>query len=300
MNSRLPTIISLQCFAAAAHHLNMTYAGEALHLTQSAVSRQIKKLEEHIGRDLFYRENNQLLLTPVGEQLATEVGKILGQLEAAVDKMSQPDRRDESVNIRVATEPTLAMRWLMPRVKEFNASYPHIKVDLFTDYDYAARNLRKFDLAILWGESHADGYASDFLRSETYVAVGSSEIIKSSAPSPDPLSILNYDVLHHNSVTSSTESWFTSAGLSQKEILKIPGQHYEHFIYLAEAVSHGLGVSVLPEYLVEDDIDSGNLKLASSFRLSIKGAYYVTYAEDRLYEYGINHFRKWLLSHRQF
>ena len=88
MRGKLPSIISLQCFDAVAHHLNMTYAGEALHLTQSAVSRQVKNLENMIGRKLFYRQDNQLILTPVGEQYAEEVHKILTSLNAITQKIS--------------------------------------------------------------------------------------------------------------------------------------------------------------------------------------------------------------------
>jgi len=84
----------------------MTYAGEALFLTQSAVSRQIKNLEDLIGRKLFYRQDNQLALTPIGEQYAEEVHKILSSLRAVTQKISSNADYTKTIKLKVVTEPT--------------------------------------------------------------------------------------------------------------------------------------------------------------------------------------------------
>ena len=136
MRGKLPSIISLQCFDAVAHHLNMTYAGEALHLTQSAVSRQV----------------NQLILTPVGEQYAEEVHKILTSLNAITQKISSNTEYKKAVKLKVVTEPTFAIAWLMPKLNEFYINYPDIEIDLGTDFESVTRNTRRCDFAILWGD----------------------------------------------------------------------------------------------------------------------------------------------------
>lgn len=299
MKGRLPSIISLQCFDAVAHHLNMTYAGEALHLTQSAVSRQIKNLEELIGRSLFYRQDNQLILTPVGEQYADEVHKILSTLNAVTQKISSNDDYTQTVKLRVVTEPTFAIAWLMPKLNEFYYNFPDIEIDLGTDYESVTRNIRRCDFAILWGnEGDWDHYSAEPLRRDTYVAVCTPKYLRGRKIAKKMKDVVNFDFVHQSSLLSSTDEWFREAGLTEHDISSIGGQHFDHFIFLLQAVKNNIGVSILPRYLVAESIEKGELILACEEEYKPAEQFFILYDAERQEDYAIRQFRKWLLSHK--
>ena len=300
MKRNLPKTATLQCFEAVSQHLNMTYAAEALHMTQSAVSKQIKSLEQQLGRDLFYRQEGALSLTPVGEQYAEEISSILSRLASVTDLAAVDSRIGSSQELKVVTEPTMAMRWLVPRLTEFHATFPAIQVDLHTDFLTVEKNVRKCDVAILFGHGSWTGCNAEFIRYDNLVAVAHPKLLRRNrTPSSSLLGVLEVPFLHHKHSISSTDSWLKAAGLSDKEISQVQGGQFEHFTLLHEAVKHGLGASVLPKYLVEADIGQGALALVCNVEHQIDGAYYLVYNEDRMHEYAIVNFRKWLLTHKE-
>ncbi len=300
MKRNLPKTATLQCFEAVSQHLNMTYAAESLHMTQSAVSKQIKSLEEHLGRDLFYRQDGNLSLTPVGEQYAEEVSSMLVKLASVTDLASVDSHVARSSDLKVVTEPTIAMRWLVPKLTEFNASFPDIQVDLHTDFLTVEKNVRKCDIAILFGHGHWSGCVAEFIRYDNLVAVASPKLLRGkTTPSRSLLGVIELPFLHHKHPISATDSWLKAAGLTDKEISQVQGGQFEHFTLLHEAVKHGLGASVLPRYLVEKDIQKGALSLVCDKEHQIDGAYYLVYNEDRTQEFAIANFRKWLLTHKE-
>ncbi|WP_187276592.1 LysR substrate-binding domain-containing protein [Parahaliea maris] len=299
MRRNLPKITTLQCFDAVAQHLSMTYAAQSLHMTQSAISKQIKALEQQLGRNLFYRQDGRLSLTPVGEQYASEVKVLLSRLADITDMVSVDGHVSGSFDLKVVTEPTIAMHWLVPRLREFGASYPDVKVHLHTDFLSVERNVRKCDAAILFGHGNWPGCEAEFLRYDNLVAVATRKVLGRRPAAKDLDGIIGLPFLHHNHPISSTGSWLKAAGKTDKQISQIEGGQFEHFSLLLEAVKHGLGVSVLPKYLVEKDIVEGNLALACELEHQIDGAYYLVYNSDRRDEYAISNFRKWLLTHKE-
>ncbi|NVK55102.1 MAG: LysR family transcriptional regulator [Alteromonadaceae bacterium] len=298
MARKLPSITSLQCFDEVARHLNMTYAGDALHLTQSAVSRQVKNLEEFIGRPLFYRQDNQLSLTPVGEQYAQEVHKILKSLDTITQKISLNEISKQAVELKVVTEPTFAIAWLMPRLTEFYVNYPDIEITLGTDYETVTRNTRKSDFAILWGNGDWPHYKAEPYRRDTYLAVSTPRYMKGRQPARTMGDVTQFNFIHQSSAISTTDEWLRKAGLTDKEISQMGGQNFEYFMYLLQAVKSHLGVSIFPEYLVKDALASGELILACYETYTPEECFYMLYPEERQEDYAIRQFRKWLLTHK--
>lgn len=300
MRRNLPKISTLQVFDAVAQHLNMTFAGESMHLTQGAVSKQIKGLEEQLGRQLFYRQQGELALTPVGEQFAEQVRIILDKLQHVVDQVAVDHYSDNVISLKVVTEPTFAMRWLVPKLTEFNAIYPQIGVDLNTDFLTIERNLRKCDLAILYGDGNWNDCICEFLRPESLVAVATPNLLYKKGKAISMEDVLSFPFMHHNHPISSTGQWLKAAGKTQKEISSLQGGQFEHFTLLVEAVKCGLGASVVPKYLIEGDLREGNLVKICDAELKIDGAYYLVYNEDMKDNYSIRQFRKWLLTHKEY
>lgn len=147
-HDRLPPLDLLAAFDAVARHGSITLAAQERFLTQSAVSRQIKALEEHLGAELLRRRHRAVELTDAGERLATAVRAALGHVRGAVAEIRAPQRREV---IAITTTPGLASLWLIPRLAGFTGS--HRGVDVRIDATLEARDLARdgFDLAIRYG-----------------------------------------------------------------------------------------------------------------------------------------------------
>ncbi len=286
----LPSIIALQCFEAAAGSLSFTQAGEALNLTQSAVSRQIKTLEQNLGVVLFDRVKQRLELTSAGKAYAAEVTAVLAQLRragAAVAAKSSPTR------LKVGAESALVTRWLMPVLNEFTDSFPDVDIEMVTDLSQLYQHQSGFEVGILFGDGQWSGFKATRLMNETLVAV--------CAPPLKDIAVKNkaeierWPLLHQRSSLSASEIWWHSLGYDDKTIEAMPGQRYENFPMLRDAAVQGLGVAILPQYFVQKEMTEGTLVSACDENLICEQAYYLV--RPLAEEGGIaQHFSQWILS----
>jgi len=151
---RLPPLDLLAAFEAAARHLSFTRAGAERFVTQSAMSRQIKALEDELGVALFRRRHRALALTEAGVRLQATCQSVLAQLHATVSEIRAPALREV---LSLTTTPGLASLWLIPRLPRFTRMHPGIDVRL--DATFERRDLRRdgFDLAVRYGPSGGEG-----------------------------------------------------------------------------------------------------------------------------------------------
>ena len=291
---RLPSMISLTCFAAFARHMSVTRAAEELSLTQGAVSRQIKNLEETLGRPLVEKVRQRLLLTEDGQRYVEEISPLLDQLEAATQRINAR----QSGRLRVGAEPSLTTRWLLPRLKAYSQLHPEIELQVMNDLQRLYEQLEGFDLAILFGDGHWPGFEVHRLMGGEMVAVCTPELLQRHGPLLERRDILRYPLLHHSALAaqgkSSTQLWLLAAGLSPREIDALPGQRLEHFQFVLDAALHGLGITVLPRYFVAPEVDTGRLVIASSEPLAC-GDYYLVVAEG-CRDAKVRAFAEWLLA----
>ena len=152
MRSRLPSLDLLRGFEAAARLLSFTRAAQELHVTQSAVSRQIKTLEEQLGVRLFRRLNRALLLTEEGQALSHAVAGALSGIEQAVTRLTG---LAENRPITLTTTVSFAALWLVPRLARFRAAHPHTDVRLSASNELVDLGREHFDLAIRFCEPRA-------------------------------------------------------------------------------------------------------------------------------------------------
>ena len=124
----LPPLAALPAFEAAARHQSFSRAAEELHLTHGAISRAVAQIEERLGIDLFVRRNRRVWLTPAGERLFKSVVTALDGLDGTVEEIHRHD--SASPILSVSCEPSLAMRWLMPRLGAFREANPDLNIDL--------------------------------------------------------------------------------------------------------------------------------------------------------------------------
>lgn len=269
MSRHLPSTQALQCFEAVARTGSVTRASEQLNMTQSAVSRQLRSLEDLLGVHLFERARQRLRLNANGAAYLDSVTPALEQLRSATERA----RRAASGHLCVGIEPALASAWLIPQLRAFSRTHPHISVELMTDMDRLQAGSTQWDLAIVYGEPVEGDKTCLPLMREQLVAVASADFL----PADDQVigfgDVLHYPIIHHTGPYSTSASWLARAGLSDREIRQLAGPRMETFNLLLQCAQQGLGIAFLPTYFVAEALESGRLVAVSDLRLTSEQHY---------------------------
>lgn len=292
MRGQLPSTGSLQCFATAVETGNVTKAAERLCLTQSAVSRQIKQLEEQLGQALFERVRQRMQLTAAGQRYYQQVAPVLQLLAQATEEIRQ---YRPGHHIVLGIEPALASHWLLPALAGFTDAYPDTSIHLMTDIHKLYQRQVACDLTILFGAGHWPGMQADFLMGDELVAVATPALVAKHGPIASPADLRRYPLLHHTSPESSTGYWWRAAGLASTAVSALAGQRLETFPLLLQAALQGLGATVLPWYFVADRLALNELVQLGE-RLPCEGGYFLVADVDVSDVGPVAEFRQWLLA----
>lgn len=290
----LPPVADLLAFEAAARHASISRAADELHLTQSAISRQIRQLESRLGVTLFHRVRQRVVLTDVGRIYAADVRGALTEMADLTRKAMAMSEGDSLLNLAVL--PTLGTRWLIPRLGEFTALHPRVTINFAArtePFDFAAE---PFDAAIHFGEANWPGARCDFLMHEKTVAVCSPRFrrdhgIRSVAD------LARVVLLQQSTRPSQWAEWFAQAGAPSANALR--GPWFEQFAMIAQAAVSGLGAALLPSFLVEEEIAQGELVVLFDPALTSSSAYYLVYPEARAEDPLLKAFRDWIVAKTQ-
>ena len=256
MRRQLPSVTALQSFEAAARTENFSQAATLMNMSQSALSRQVSMLETHLQRPLFLRERQRVRLTAAGHQLLEDLSPCLTQLETVLFRASSQAERRGALNVGVY--PTLGARWLNRILVEASAADPRTTFNTITYLSNDEIDPGLVDLAIAQGDPPFAGFSDVPLMEEKLVAVASPELVSGTAAAPDEL--LEHRVLQHVTRPESWPIWFESAGAVLE--LAPTGPMFSQFEMLIDAVIRGLGVAIVPEILVSEDIRANRLVLA--------------------------------------
>jgi LysR family transcriptional regulator, glycine cleavage system transcriptional activator len=285
----LPSMNLLAAFEAAARHQSFTNAARELNLTQSAVSRQIRLLEEILGADLFVRERQMVRLTTSGEVYAREVRQALQRISGATLGF-RANPHGLVLNLEVL--PTFAARWLIPRLPDFRSAHPEIQINLFSPsppFDFAASNA---DAAIHFGTTDWRGVEFEPLMGEAVLPVCSPDFARRHAIS-QPEDLVNLPLLHLVSRPDAWERWFEAM---QVPIPDLHGMLLDQFSAIAQAAAAGLGVALLPAFLVDTELANGDLVLPFASSVASGGGYYLVWLPSRTDYLPLRMFRAWLVS----
>lgn len=289
--SFLPPVADLLAFEAAARHHSISRAADELHLTQSAVSRQIRQLEEQLGVALFHRVRQRIVLTDVGRLYEADVRAVLQQMSAATQKAMASAGGGGLLNLAVL--PTLGTRWLIPRLGGFVALHPEVTVNFAArsePFDFAQE---PFDAAIHFGAPHWAGAACEYLMHEAVVPVCSPGFAERHAiRSPEDLAAVV--LLQQSTRPMQWAEWFEQVGVAGAPALR--GPRFEQFSMIAQAAVSGLGAALLPSFLVEAEIAAGTLTVLFPQALTSADAYYLVYAESRAQAPLLRAFRDWIVA----
>lgn len=290
MRRKLPSTQALLAFEAAAHRGSFTLAGQDLAISQSAVSHQILGLERELDVSLFLRQPRQLVLTDAGRSLLERIGPALDTLEAAMLELASS--KGEGGTIELGVVPTFATKWLIPRMPGFLAAHPHVTLNLATrlsPFDFANTGL---DAAIHYGRPDWPGTESAYLMGEQSVVVCSPKLVKK-RQLRRPADVLNFTLIHQSTRPHAWRDWLQLAGIDDPRAAAT-GPKYELFSMIAQAVQAGLGLAVLPRFLVADEIDNGSLAVPFELPLSSDFAYYLVWPTQKAQWRPLLQLRDWL------
>jgi LysR family glycine cleavage system transcriptional activator len=283
----LPSTAALSAFDAVARSGSFTAAATALNLTQGAVSRQIAQLEEQLGVRLVEREARGVSLTQKGRVYAEGVSDILSKIRSlSLDAMSA----NEEMRLRLAILPTFGTRWLMPRMPDFVQKNPGVTISFATRIGQFDFRSEKIDAAIHVGRPDWPDADCRFLMSETVVAVCTPEFLMAH-PVDKAKDLLSLPLLEMASRPGAWRHWFGSLGITAHPP---EGMMFEQFSNVTQACLAGLGVALMPEFLIEPELGSGRLVRAFDWAIESESAYYLVRPRHKLDYLPARIFADWL------
>lgn len=290
MRRNIPSLQSLICFESAAKHSSYTHASQELFITQSAVSRQIQQLEDFLGVTLFSRTRHGVEMTEAGKQYAKSIKPFLQGIEKSTsDIMSH---KGLGGTLKLGVVPTFATRWLLPKLHKLNQQYPEITVHLETSTKPFLFNENIFDAAIFAGTQqqieHWPGITAHYLMDEEVVPVCSPQLIQQRFPNAKMHNDYSYDLsddellqlplLQQTTRPSIWQEWFQAHHLQHAK--PFDGQRHELFSMLSVAASHSIGMALIPQMLIESELQKKELVIASNKKLLGSRKYYLVHSSQ--------------------
>jgi len=290
----IPPLNALLAFEATARHLSFTKAANELHLTQAAISHQIRSLEDRLGTALFVRAKGRISLTTPGSEYLEAVSGLLVELSTATDRVSQGGNEH---TLSISCLPTFATECLLPLLPEFRAAFPQLRLQRSTTSAFDAFQINAYDVAIRYGSGKWDGVKCDWLCDEYFFPAMSPRLLEGK-PDGDVSAILAGTTWLRTYFTSLYEDdwpeWLAAAGLGEMQPQMELGMHMQ-LTSLAGAVE-GLGVVIARTPLANRALRSGALVSPCGRRLRSKSAYYLATPESRYEHQKVACFRSWLLE----
>jgi len=290
MSKRLPPLNALKAFESAARHLSFTKAAEELFVTQAAVSHQIKSLEGYLSIKLFHRKNRALLLTEEGQSYFQDLREIFIHLQEATNRLVAMGAKGA---ITIATPPTFASQWLVPRLHEFSVLHSDIDVRIkAVDLDDGFLD-DSVDIAVFYGKGHWPGLHITKLLSE-YLTPMCSPLLLQRTSGLRKLQDLAHHTLLHDNTRNAWKNWLKAFDV--KDINVNQGPIFSHTMLVLQAASMGHGVALSDTVLAKQDIDSGRLVCPFDERIESKFSHYLVCKEHQADQSKIKIFSEWMLS----
>jgi LysR family glycine cleavage system transcriptional activator len=288
----LPSRNGLRAFEASARLLSFTQAAAELNVTQTAISHQIRRLEDQLGIKLFLRQNRTLVLTREARDYLPAVRTAFDDLRRATDKLR---RGDDAGRLTVSTTASLATKWLVSRVAAFQDANPGMEVRITTSTGLVDFRREEVDMAVRYGRGHWPGVRAHWLMAERLFPVCSPALLSGTAPLRQPADLAHHTLLHATVSRDDWGLWLTAAGLPHS-IAARRGLTFDLGFMAIQAAVEGLGVALGRLHLVEADMEAGRLVAPFDTVLPRDAGYYVVTPEATADLPKIALFRDWLIA----
>jgi LysR family transcriptional regulator, glycine cleavage system transcriptional activator len=289
-------LTALRSFEAAARRLSFAAAAHELFVTPAAVSHQVKGLEEYLGTPLFQRHNRSVTLTEAGAKLAATLHGLFTELNEALTQIKKP----AGPRIRVSALPSLAAKWLVPRLHRFEAAHPTLKVRIDTSDHLVNFAYEPIDIALRYGAGNYTGLHAERLMAADAFPVCSPRLVgNNDPPLRKPADLRTHTLLHDESSNRSAgvpnwATWLKAAGATKVDSRRGPVFGNIHLAIEAALAGHGLAMGIAP--LVEQDLCSGRLVRPFELKLPNAFSFWVVCDRKRATDPVIRKFRNWLFD----
>jgi LysR family glycine cleavage system transcriptional activator len=288
----LPSLNGLRAFEAAARLLSFTLAAAELNVTQTAISHQIRRLEEQLGIRLFERRNRGLALTREAQGYLPSVRAAFEDLRQATARLQRPGR-DELLT--VSTTASLAAKWLVTRMAAFQDAHPGIEVRITTSAHLVDFRREQVDMAVRYGRGNWAGLRAQWLMAEDIFPVCSPALLTAEKPLRRPEDLAQYTLLHASVSREDWQLWLTAAGLPTALATR-RGLSFDQTFMAIQAAMDGLGVALGRTPFVETDIAAGRLVVPFDVVLPADAGFYIVVPEETADTPKIALFRDWLIG----
>ena len=288
--TRLPPLNAIKAFEAAARLCSFTRAAEELNVTHGAVSRQIRLLEDWLGTKLFLRTSRNAVPTRAGADLLAEAGPALDRLARVASRLRSGVQAGGLLHISAL--PTFAMRWLIPRLPEFQREHPALELRIVTASTPAEQFRMDVDVVVS-GPSRQPGWVGSRFLAETYLPLLSPGLINQ-RPLRAPADLAQHTLLHAATRREMWQRWLTTAGFA--DLRPARNQVFEHFYFAIQAAIEGLGVVMGPLALVCDELREGRLVAPIREPALRTRGYFVYSPETSSAAPAVTALRQWLIG----
>jgi len=288
MKRRFPPLNALRAFEATARLLSFQAAAKELNVTHSAISHQVKKLEEELGQHLFQRLGRSIALTALGHHYFIDVQQALNLIESSTNRyFGDPDKGD----LIIQTYMGIASRWLVPRLGHFRALYPNINIALSSSYNDWEYEEGISDLGIIYSENKHIGLEYQALFKGVLIPVCSPQFLVQNNIN-DRQALLRQPFLNIRESPLNLTTWLNQQNLELSDV-DIISEHDNHQLALEAAIA-GKGVAVVHSFFACGDLTNKNLVIPIDIQVDEIGEWYFVQPVKRFSDSKINYFSNWL------
>ena len=294
MPDRLPPLNALRAFEATARHMSFAKAAEELFVTPSALSYQVRQLEEHLGQKLFERLNRAIALTTAGEKLYPGIHTGLLAMSEAVSGLKNATPDDVLI---VSTGPAFAAKWLAPRMYRFIEAHPDIELQLSANLKLVEFGVDGVDVAVRFGYGDYPDLHVEPIFDDVVTPMCSPELIERGLKKPSDLE--NFTLLHDDSMSQlerapDWQEWLRRAGVTNVDASR--GMRFSHADHSIDAAVEGAGVALGRSSLAGRELQSGRLVAPFDVHLTTSAAFWFVCAPTDLEKPKVEAFREWLMK----
>ena len=291
LKKHIPSIHNLHSFVTAAKHNSFTQAAIELHLTQSAISRQIKDLESQLGVTLFKRVRQRVLLTDTGSRFLEDAINIIQVTEDAMLRAMSVGAKS---SLRIAALPTFTSRWIIPKLSSFIERNPDTALSFSSRTKPFDFNNKMADLAIHFGKPSWPQASCYLICKEQMIPVASKNYL-AAHPLETLAGVEQMNLLQLASRLGSWKLWFEQ---QQLDISLNNHLIFDQFSMIVDALKADLGIALLPKYFIGDELANGSIvQLAQG--IETDDCYYLVIPDDRADNVQVNSFKDWILGLQQ-
>ena len=291
----LPPLPALTFFEAAARLESFSRAANELCVTQSAVSKQIKTLEDYLSCQLFYRDSQTIRLTSIGREYYLNIAPLLKKIAIQSSHLRNLSTSNE---ITIISTIAVAHYWLFPRVALFKNLFPHININIYSSDEITAQSCQNYDLGILYGDDNWSGqlHSHHLFHERIYAVCGMHYEVKQKTDS-NLASLMSEKLLHLDPQKWRWNNWKEWFGHFDITYSLPPGALImNNFPLLLQATIANMGVALGWGFAVDELVKNGLIQKASSFYLESTASDYLVYSKQRSLSTAATTFKDWLLE----